>query len=296
MGIVTDAEKWYFMKCTQDSEGIISFKLSKPLFIAYDGKGTKGMAEKVLGHILWLLKEVQKLVKVLEESREKKGKENAELRKENTDFRMKFANLEFEKAELKHRIAETLKMTEEERTRRDAENVKLRVTIKELKSENIKFTSFVAVPEVIMVPTNSAKHLNGKSLEEKDMDSFLLEAHKKIGLIQEISSSVLKENHVTKISETTQSQKSDNSDALVFSFHGTKHRLEANQEEILCWYHYERNFVFQLKALCDKDKIGEKKARGLIYDEVVKQVNIICKKKSQDTGDATPRHNKRWFA
>ena len=46
--------------------------------------------------------------------------------------------------------------------------------------------------------------------------------------------------------------------------------LEANQEEIFCWHHYGRNFVFQEKALCDKDKIGEKKAKGLIYDEVVK--------------------------
>src|SRR3954453_6533913 len=45
-GIVTDAEKWYFMECKQDSEGNISFKLSKPLFVAYGGEGTKGMAEK----------------------------------------------------------------------------------------------------------------------------------------------------------------------------------------------------------------------------------------------------------
>ncbi|PKC54156.1 hypothetical protein RhiirA1_477871 [Rhizophagus irregularis] len=77
---------------------------------------------------------------------------------------------------------------------------------------------------VAMVPANSAKRLNGKPLKEKDMDSFLLEAHKKIvsseikrrnkekknekngqGLIQEISSSVPKENHVTKISETARS-------------------------------------------------------------------------------------------
>ena len=180
---------------------------------------------------------------------------------------------------------------------------------------------------VATVPANSAKRLNGKPLEEKDMDSFLLEAHKKIvsseikrrnkekknekngqGLIQEISSSVPKENHVTKISETARSRKSDNSDALVSSFHGTsmieisqhlaqlcdkaliaeEHRLEANQEEILCWYHYGRNFVFQLEALCDNNKIGEKKARGLIYDEVVKQVNIIRKKRSQDTGVPLP--------
>ena len=67
-----------------------------------------------------------------------------------------------------------------------------------------------------------------------------------------------------------------------------EHRLEANQEEILCWYHYGRNFVFQLEALCDKNKIGEKKARGLIYDEVVKQVNILRKKRSQDTGVPLP--------
>src|ERR1043166_5463659 len=180
---------------------------------------------------------------------------------------------------------------------------------------------------VATVPANSAKHLNGTSLEEKDMDSFLLEAHKKIvsseikrrnkekknekngqGLIQEISSSVPKDNHVTKISETARSRKSDNSDALVSSFHGTsmieisqhlaqlcdkaliaeEHRLEANQEEILCWYHYGRNFVFQLEALCDNNKIGEKKARGLIYDEVVKQVNILRKKRSQNTGVSLP--------
>ncbi|CAG8788060.1 11716_t:CDS:2, partial [Dentiscutata erythropus] len=30
--------------------------------------------------------------------------------------------------------------------------------------------------------------------------------------------------------------------------------LEANQEEIFCWHYYGRNFVFQLKALCDKVK------------------------------------------
>src|SRR5436190_17051956 len=180
---------------------------------------------------------------------------------------------------------------------------------------------------VATVPANSAKRLNGKPLEEKDMDSFLLEAHKKIvsseikrrnkekknekngqRLIQEISSSVPKENHVTKVSETARSRKSDNSDVLVSLFHGTsmieisqhlaqlcdkaliaeEHRLEANQEEILCWYHYGRNFVFQLEALCDKNKIGEKKARGLIYDEVVKQVNILRKKRSQDTGVPLP--------
>src|SRR3954466_14075619 len=51
---------------------------------------------------------------------------------------MKFANFEAERAELKRRIAETLRMTEEERTRCDAENVKLRATIEELEKNNTK--------------------------------------------------------------------------------------------------------------------------------------------------------------
>ncbi len=60
MGIVTDAEKWYFMECMQDSEGKPSFKLSKPLFVTYEDVGMNDMAEKVLGHIIWLLEEAQK--------------------------------------------------------------------------------------------------------------------------------------------------------------------------------------------------------------------------------------------
>ena len=60
MNIVTDAEKWYFMECTQDSEGKPMFKLSKPLFVVYEDDGTKDMAEKILEHIIWLLEEAQK--------------------------------------------------------------------------------------------------------------------------------------------------------------------------------------------------------------------------------------------
>ncbi|RGB22688.1 hypothetical protein C1646_775690 [Rhizophagus diaphanus] len=131
--------------------------------------------------------------------------EIAELRKENTDLRMEFANFEAERIELKRRIAEILRMTEKERTRCVAKNAKLKTRIEKLESEfrdritkveqkqtlnelrgishnssnnNLSNFNLVAVPEAIMVPTNSAKHLNGKSLEE--IDNFLLEAHKKI--------------------------------------------------------------------------------------------------------------------
>ncbi|PKB97605.1 hypothetical protein RhiirA5_432808 [Rhizophagus irregularis] len=108
--------------------------------------------------------------------------ENAELRKENTEIsglRIKLSVSDAEIAELKRRNAEFLRANKEYNKRRDAENAKLRARIKEMESDSPSF-NLVAVSEVITVPTNSAKHLNSKSLEEKDMDSFLLEAHKKI--------------------------------------------------------------------------------------------------------------------
>ena len=60
MGDCNRCREMVLMECTQDSEGKPSFKLSKPLFVAYKDVGMKDMAEKVLGHIIWLLEEVQK--------------------------------------------------------------------------------------------------------------------------------------------------------------------------------------------------------------------------------------------
>jgi hypothetical protein len=63
-GIVTDAEKWYFMECMLYSERKPLFKLSKPLFVVYEDENMKDKAEKVLGHIIWLMEEAQKPVEV----------------------------------------------------------------------------------------------------------------------------------------------------------------------------------------------------------------------------------------
>ena len=65
-GIVTDAEKWYFMECTQGKDGKPIFRLSKPLIVVYENEGMKDMTEKILGHIIWLLEEAQKPVEVLQ--------------------------------------------------------------------------------------------------------------------------------------------------------------------------------------------------------------------------------------
>ncbi|RGB21799.1 hypothetical protein C1646_777229, partial [Rhizophagus diaphanus] len=126
-------------------------------------------------------------------------KENVELRKENTDLKTKFANFEAERAELKCRIAETLRMTEEERTKRDAENAKLRARIVELKSENAELRDRVTKVEQNQLqndntPNNNSSNFNSVALEEKDMDSFLLEAHKKI-----VSSEIKQRNKEKKL-------------------------------------------------------------------------------------------------
>jgi hypothetical protein len=84
-GIVTDAEKWYFMECTQDAEGKLSFKLTKPpLFVAYEDAGMKDMVEKVLGHIIWLLEESQKADLAVNEKVIKKHRSSSNLA-ENSD-------------------------------------------------------------------------------------------------------------------------------------------------------------------------------------------------------------------
>src|SRR5439155_16443865 len=131
--------------------------------------------------------------------------ENAELRKEITEIsylRNKLSVSDAEIAELKRRNIEFQRANKEYNERRDAENAKLRAENVEVRdrltkveqkqtlqsalmandnSSNNSSPSFnsVAVPEAIMVP-NSAKRLNGKLLEEKEMDNFLLEADKKI--------------------------------------------------------------------------------------------------------------------
>jgi hypothetical protein len=59
-GIVTDAEKWYFMECSLDDQDRLRFKLSEPVVVVYNDENMENMVGKVLGHIAWLLEEVQK--------------------------------------------------------------------------------------------------------------------------------------------------------------------------------------------------------------------------------------------
>jgi hypothetical protein len=48
-GIVTDAEKWYFMECSLDDQERLRFKLSKPVIVVYDNDN---MREAEMDHRL----------------------------------------------------------------------------------------------------------------------------------------------------------------------------------------------------------------------------------------------------
>ncbi|GBB90811.1 hypothetical protein RclHR1_01790018 [Rhizophagus clarus] len=60
-GNITDAEKWYFLECSLDSDQKPKFKLSKPVVVIYGEEDMEDRAKKVLGHIAWLLEEAQRL-------------------------------------------------------------------------------------------------------------------------------------------------------------------------------------------------------------------------------------------
>ena len=62
--------------------------------------------------------------------------------------------------------------------------------------------------------------------------------------------------------------------------------IRANQEEILRWYYYGKEFLNQVSIIVQdgKGKISEKKAKGIIYDKMLKHLSIFRKKKSEETG------------
>ena len=135
--------------------------------------------------------------------------ENAEI----PDLRRKISEFDAERAEFKRMFAETLRMTEEERTRRYAENAKLRATIEELRKNNTKesaelrdritkveqkqtlndnvtkvtnssnnsSSNFNSLADQVPTVTHHEKPLVDTSLpEDKETVAFLVEANKKI--------------------------------------------------------------------------------------------------------------------
>ncbi|POG57973.1 hypothetical protein GLOIN_2v1488957 [Rhizophagus irregularis DAOM 181602=DAOM 197198] len=129
-------------------------------------------------------------------------------------------------------------------------------------------------------------------------------SHKKQGIdelkhelfkpFSEPESSSINHNNVTEVSETARPGKVTYDSIDEASQHlaqlcdkaidAEERANRANQEEILCWCLYWKDFRVQLDEIISKDKFGEKKARSLLYDSITKQLKLLRKQRSQELG------------
>ncbi|CAG8814642.1 14326_t:CDS:1, partial [Dentiscutata erythropus] len=91
-------------------------------------------------------------------------------------------------------------------------------------------------------------------------------------------------NHTIKISENNVRPNCDNSritrdsetqDIICLyqnACDAEKDAIEANRKEILCWCFYAKRFKSMVKDFMINDRIGEKKAKGRVYDFIIKQL------------------------
>ncbi|RIA99686.1 hypothetical protein C1645_730623 [Glomus cerebriforme] len=91
-------------------------------------------------------------------------------------------------------------------------------------------------------------------------------------------SSPINHNNMTEVSETACFRK--------ITYDSIDEASQANQEEILCWCLYWKDFRDQLDEIIRSNggKFGEKKARSMLYDTITEQLSILCKKRLQELG------------
>ncbi|RGB21603.1 hypothetical protein C1646_777652 [Rhizophagus diaphanus] len=281
--------------------------------------------KKVLEVIVGLLKDrvvgMQSEIDLLKQCINELEARNVELETENAEipelkkklaeipeFRKKLAEVEAKNVEIEARNAKLMKQMIEANNRRDARIEKLEE--KQLQNDN--------TPNNILSNFNSGAVHHEKLLEEKEMDSFLFEAHKKIvsseikshkkkgmdELKHELfnppsetdSSSSINHNIMTEVSETVRPEKFTCDDIYEALHHlaqlcdkaidAEDRANRANQKEILCWCLYWKDFRNQLDEFIRSGggKFGEKKARSILYDTITEQLSILRKKRSQELG------------
>ncbi|GBB94032.1 hypothetical protein RclHR1_02280005 [Rhizophagus clarus] len=86
-----------------------------------------------------VLKKVMEVIVGLLKDRVEVGDSPDTVNAKIPDLRRKILEFDAERTEVKRRIVEAPRATEEDNKRRDAVNAKLKARIKELKSENVEF-------------------------------------------------------------------------------------------------------------------------------------------------------------
>ncbi|CAG8493506.1 15045_t:CDS:2 [Cetraspora pellucida] len=246
--------------------------------------------------------------------------ENDELKDKNAKivaFSDKITKLEAERTKLKTKIEELESENVEFRDRiikvkqRQLQNDNITKVTNSPNNSSSNFNSITnhcqasgandAVPEVIIVPANS------KLPEEKEMDKFLDEAYKK-----NVSDRIRKCNKKKKLSKAeqislNQDQESDTECSTSekipkvsnpvtkisaeTSLLKNSHRKK-DAENISQMISNSIQNDAQSQKLTDAEyvnevtkgnKIGEKKAKGIIYNKMLEDLSILCKKRSKET-------------
>ncbi|GBB93143.1 hypothetical protein RclHR1_21190001 [Rhizophagus clarus] len=128
-------------------------------------------------------------------------------------------------------------------------------------------------------------------------------SHKKKGtkkIVQVITDSMMAElsiqNNMTEISTMACCPKCSSSLLdLAHLFDKTLdveyHTKKSNEEEILCWVNFRKEFIYQYNEIVKNSngKIGEKKAKGIIYDKMLEHLTTIREKRSKEMGIQLPK-------
>ncbi|KAF0562280.1 hypothetical protein F8M41_000056 [Gigaspora margarita] len=115
-------------------------------------------------------------------------------------------------------------------------------------------------------------------LDESKIQSFASSNH-----MTEISATALRQNSSTVLLLDL-AQLFDKATDVEYS------AIKANQKETLCWINYGNEFIIQYNNIIKNSngKIGEKKAKGIIYDKILEHLIIIRKRRSKEMGIQLP--------
>ncbi|POG59105.1 hypothetical protein GLOIN_2v1789540 [Rhizophagus irregularis DAOM 181602=DAOM 197198] len=225
---------------------------------------------------------------------------NSRLLIEITDLRNEYAKIKAENTKLKHVIEEIAEL------RSRFEELEIRNKQPErLVLETYVFTSYPlgrtsskglskCVPNAAQ-PRSLHKEVIGTHVPRSTQTQEFIPTHSEEKMPQELNmSSSINHNNVTEVSETACPGKVTYDSIDEASQHlaqlcdkaidAEERANRANQEEILCWCLYWKDFRVQLDEIISKDKFGEKKARSLLYDSITKQLNLLRKQRSQELG------------
>ncbi|EXX58176.1 hypothetical protein GLOIN_2v1849049 [Rhizophagus irregularis DAOM 181602=DAOM 197198] len=203
------------------------------------------------------------------------------------------ANLEAKKDELKGENTELknenakLKWIIEKNVRRDAENAKHKM--RHLRKALVMGLGRRIGKRNCYMNQLPRTYLAGVSNETtssviKDKKSQSHKKRKAENIVQDVfdftATSVPEKNHMTEISMTARYEKSDinnpsnilqNLACLIQKAWDVKDEaILANQKELLCWCSYIVEFNKKITKFMTKYKIGEKKVKGMIYDNLIK--------------------------